>query len=239
MEGGDAAVEAMGDGVLVAMGPGRYVNRAIGVGPDLDDRDLDVIERFYAERGLPPSVQLSSWAGEATLERLTARGYGPRWFRSVFAATLPTKAVAAPVDGVEIVEVDDHNLDEWLDVIAGGNEIHDDPGRMVSDEFSRAAHGATGSIDLLALADGRAVGCGSLQLTSGVAVLGGAATLPGHRGRGVQGALLRHRLRLAATLGCSLVAVTAEPSGASARNVGRVGLPLVDTQVVVTAGGVG
>lgn len=236
------AVEALGDGVLVALGPGRYVNRAIGVGPDLGDGDLDAVERFYAERGLPPSIQLSSWAGEATLDRLTDRGYRPRWFRSVFAVMLPPGVVPSPPvppvppPGVEIAAVDDHRLDEWLDVIAGGNEIHDDQGRLVSDEFARAAHAATGSIDLLALAGGRAVGCGSMQLMDGVAVLGGAATLPGHRGRGVQGALLRHRLRLAATHGCTLAAVTAVPAGASARNVRRVGLPLIDTQVVVTAG---
>jgi len=72
-----------------------------------------------------------------------------------------------------------------------------------------------------------------------VAVPGGAARVPGHRGRGVQGTLLRHRLRLAATLGCTLAAVTAVPSGASARNVRRARPELVDTQVVVTAGGGG
>lgn len=233
----EAAVEPLGDGVLVALGKGRYVNRAIGVGPDLDGGALDVIERFFSARGLPGSVQLTSWASEETLERLSSRGYLPEWFRSVFAMALPGPDVAPPVDGIEIVVVDDRNLDDWLAVLADGNEIATPEGRAVSDEFGRAAHHAAGSTDLLALVDGEAVGCGSLQVASGVGMFGGAATRPSHRGRGVQGALLQHRMRLAADLGCDLVASTALPAGASARNIQRHGLHLVDTQLLMTAAG--
>lgn len=226
-----AGVESLGDGALVALGPGRYVNRAIGVGPDLDLGDLDLIERFFADRGLPASVQLTSWASEATLARLTARGYRPRWFRSVFAAALPIPDASSPV---EIVEVDDRNFDDWLDVLADGNGITTAEDRAISDEFGQAAHSASGSTDLIALVDGHAVGCGSLQVASGVALLGGAATRPAHRGQGVQGALLRRRMELAAERGCDIAASTALPAGASARNLQRHGLALVDTQLVMT-----
>jgi GNAT superfamily N-acetyltransferase len=239
-EGNDAAaVETLGDGVLVALGPGRYVNRAIGVGPDLEDGHLDVIERFFSPRGLRASVQLTSWASDATLERLAARGFRPQWFRSVFAAALPGPDVSSHPDGIEIVDVDDRDLDEWLDVLADGNEVTTAEDRVISDEFGRAAHRMPGAANVLAIADGHAVGCGSLRVASGVGLLGAAATRPGHRGRGVQSALLRHRVRLAAERGCDLVAATALPPGASARNLLRHGLHLIDTQLVVTAGGEG
>ena len=235
-----ARSERLGDGALVSLGPGRYVNRAIGVGPDLDDAELDTMERFFGEGGLPASAQLSSWASEATLDRLSARGYSPRWFRSVFAATLPLAPAPAPNPGpggaVEIVTVRDGDVEQWLDVLAAGNEITTPEARAVSDEHGRAAHGAAGSTDLLAIVDGQAVGCGSLQVASGVGWVGGAATLPSHRGRGVQGALLHHRARVAAEAGCDVIAATALPAGASARNLTRHGLRLVDTQMVVTAG---
>lgn len=230
-----AGVESLGDGVLVALGPGRYVNRAIGVGPELDDSDLDVIEHFFSNRGLRASAQLSSWASDATLDRLSSRGYRPQWFRSVFAAALPHPGVSPGVDSIEIVEVDDSNLEEWLEVLADGNEVTTSEGRAISDEFGLAAHGVVGSADFLAVIDGHAVGCGSLQVTSGVAMLGGAATRPGHRRRGVQSALLRRRVRLATELGCDLVASTALPSGVSARNLLRHGLHLIDTQLNMTA----
>jgi GNAT superfamily N-acetyltransferase len=229
-----AAVEELGDGVLVALGPGRYVNRSIGVGPDLDDHDLTVIERFFTDRGLAPSVQLTSWAGEETLERLTARGYRPQWFRSVFATALPLPDLAAR-DHLEIVEVDERSLQPWLETLVEGNEIAGEGPRAISDEYGLAAHLAVGSTDLLAFANGHPAGCGSLQITSGVGLLGGAATRPPHRGRGIQGALLRHRIRLAAEAGCDLVASTALPAGPSARNLQRHGLRLIDTQLVLTA----
>lgn len=236
------AARPLGDGVLVALGRGRYVNRAIGVGPDLDDADLDAVEGFFASRGLPPSVQLSSWVGEQTLARLSSRGYRPQWFRSVFARALPIPdnppARAHDIDGrdrIGIVAVGDDELDVWLDVLAEGNEVATAEDRVISDEYWRGAHGAAGSADFLAVVDGRAVGCGSLQVVSDVALLGGAATRPAHRGRGVQSALLRHRIRHAAELGCHVVTVTALPAGASARNIQRHGLRLVDTQIVMTA----
>jgi GNAT superfamily N-acetyltransferase len=229
------AVETMGDGALVAMGPGRYVNRAIGVGPDLDDGELDFIERFFSHHGLPASAQLSSWAREATLERLSSRGYRPQWFRSLYAAAHPFPDMPVDLASVEIVKVDDRYLEEWLNVLADGNEVTTPESRAISDEFGRGAHSAVGSTDFLAISDGQAVGCGSLQVASGVAFLGGAATRPGHRGRGVQRALLHHRIALAGQLGCDLVASTALPAGVSARNLERHGLHLIDTQLVVTA----
>jgi len=241
--GNDAAgVEMLGDGALVALGPGRYVNRAVGVGPDLDDGDVEAIERFFSGRGLPGSVELTSWASGATLGRLAARGYRPQWFRSVFAATLPGPGpdVSPRPDGVEVVEVvevDERSLDEWLEIFAEGNEVTSAEERAVSDEFGRAAHRTPGAIDLLATVDGLAVGCGSLRMASGVGLLGGAATRAGHRGLGVQSALLRHRIRLAADVGCDLVAATALPAGVSARNLPRHGLHLIDTQLAMTADG--
>ena len=47
---------------------------------------------------------------------------------------------------------------------------------------------------MIARIDGELVGCGSLQPAEGVAWLGGAATRPEYRRRGVQSALLAHRI---------------------------------------------
>ena len=64
-----------GDGALVAFGPGRYVNRAIGASlDDPDDAGLDELERFYAASGLPPSLEVASWAPASLVQRLAGRG---------------------------------------------------------------------------------------------------------------------------------------------------------------------
>ena len=64
-----------------------------------------------------------------------------------------------------------------------------------------------------------------------VASLGGTATLRGYRRQGVQLALLRARIRLAAEAGCDLVVVTADPGSTSGRNARRAGFHLAYTNV--------
>ncbi|WP_166345720.1 GNAT family N-acetyltransferase [Phytoactinopolyspora limicola] len=56
-----------------------------------------------------------------------------------------------------------------------------------------------------------------------IAVLGGASTLPAHRGQGAQTQLLQHRLRLAREAGCALAVATARPDSVSAANLSKAG----------------
>jgi GNAT superfamily N-acetyltransferase len=72
-----------------------------------------------------------------------------------------------------------------------------------------------------------------MQVVDDVAWLGGAATVPAFRKRGVQAALVAYRLQLATEMGCELAAVSALAGGPSARNIFRLGFPHIHTQVVV------
>jgi GNAT superfamily N-acetyltransferase len=71
--------------------------------------------------------------------------------------------------------------------------------------------------------DGRPLGCASMTIRDRVATTGGMSTLPAERGRGVQAALIRFRLHLAAERGCAIGATTAVTGGASERNLQRHG----------------
>jgi GNAT superfamily N-acetyltransferase len=81
----------------------------------------------------------------------------------------------------------------------------------------------------LALEDDRAIGAGTLFVHDGVGYLGMGATLPEHRKRGAQSALLARRLEVARDLGCSVVVsetgapVEGDPQH-SHRNMLRAGL---------------
>lgn len=221
------------DGALVAMGPGRYVNRAIGVTlAELSGADVDAIEQFFVGRGLAPMIELSSWAPTTTLAVISSRGFDPCWFRSVFALVPAVPAVGHSTD-VRIERVGDDDLGRWLDVFNSGFEADHGAALVANDEIGRASFLAPDSQTFLAHLDGRPVGCGSFQIVGGVAWLGGAATLPEFRRRGVQAALVAHRLRLAAELGCELAAVTALSNGPSARNIVRLGFQHTHTQVLV------
>ena len=220
-------------GALIAMGPGRYVNRAIGVSlAELSAHDLDTIEQFFAERGLSSMIELSSWAPTPTLNAVAQRSYTPAWFRSVFALR-PGSAMGHLRTDVRIEQVGDDNAALWLEVFARGFEAEHGETRVANDEIGEAGRIAPNAHTFLAYLDEEAVGCGSMQVVDGVAWLGGAATVPAFRKRGVQAALVAYRLQLALELGCDLAAVTALSNGPSARNIVRLGFPHTHTQVVV------
>ena len=111
-----------GTGALVALGPGRYVNRAIGVTMD-DPRDgeLGAIERFFATAGVDSAIELASWCSEGLLQRLTARGYPNQWFRDVYVQRADDAAPSAPArGGVTFDVVAPATVQGWQQVLADG-----------------------------------------------------------------------------------------------------------------------
>jgi GNAT superfamily N-acetyltransferase len=223
-------------GMLIALGPGRYINRAVGIGAaEVSPQQLQVAEDYFAVAGVPSMVEVSSWASKALVTTLGDRRYRPLWTRNVFARG-PSRAAtdvgeARSTDVSVVVRVvDDELVGTWKRVLADGNGLVDVADRAVSDEFASARYQVPDSPVLLAFVDGVAVGCGSIEFADGVAWLGGAATLPASRGQGVQTALLRERTRLAHDRGCQVIAASALPNGASARNLSRHGFSLIYTQ---------
>jgi GNAT superfamily N-acetyltransferase len=92
---------------------------------------------------------------------------------------------------------------------------------------------AAGLRHYLALRDGVPAGGASMHVTGGVAQLTGAATLPQHRRRGVQSALLSARLADAAAEGCDLAVVTTQPGSKSQQNVQRNGFDLLYARAIL------
>ena len=234
---GSSTASLFRDGALVANGPGRYVNRALGITVDeLSGSDLAEVRAFYAERNMPSMIQLSPWAPPATLDAIRTLPHRIEWFRSVFVrpASLPAAAAIPDAEIVEIVEVDDDLMTSWLDTLAAANGIDGPDDRSVSDEMACASRARAGTVDLVALVDGQVAGCASMQIDGDIAWLGGAGTRPASRGRGVQSALLRHRISMAAELGLELCAATALPAGTSAHNLIRAGFTHAETQTVIS-----
>lgn len=229
-----AAARAFGEGALVAFGPGRAVNRAVGVSlDDPGDAGLDELESFYAAAGLPPSLEVASWAPAALVERLGRRGYTVSWFRNVYAARLDGAPVPAhPAMNVE--EVTGETTPLWLTLLRAGFEALTPADAARSDEMALAGHAVPGARAYIADLDGEPVGCASMTPEDGIAWLGGAVTVPSGRNRGVRGALVRHRMGVAQALGCELAVVTAMPAGESARNLARLGFTLAYCQAVMT-----
>lgn len=217
-------------GMLVALGAGRYINRAVGFGTaDVSADQLGEAEDYFRDAGVPSMIEVSSWASASLLTVLGDRRYRPSWTRNVYARALDPVA-ADEIAGLEIRVVDDSLLLSWQKVLADGNGLTKDADRAISDEFALARYQVPDSPILLALIDGAVAGCGSIEMIDGVAWVGGAATDPSSRNRGVQAALLRRRVEIAAEHGCDFLAASALPAGVSARNLSRHGFDLAYTQ---------
>jgi GNAT superfamily N-acetyltransferase len=79
--------------------------------------------------------------------------------------------------------------------------------------------------------DGQPGAAGALWIHEGVALFGGAATIPEMRRRGLQGALLQERMRYAAEQGCDLAMMVAEAGSESQRNTERKGFQIAYTRL--------
>ncbi len=225
-----------GGGWLIASGPGRHTNKAVGITDDeLDDAHVDELEEFYEERGLSPSIEIPSWAPSSLVTLLGRRGYTPVEFANVYVRP-PLRAPRLP-RRVELVEVTDADDALWRRVLAVAHGLDDGPARIAGEEHARAMAGLADVTGVIARVDGEVAGYGSVQYDGPIAWLSGSATLPAFRDRGVQSTLVAHRLGLAADRGCEWVTASAAPDTASARNLERFEFRLAYTRLVLSRGG--
>ncbi|MEL6893305.1 MAG: GNAT family N-acetyltransferase, partial [Actinomycetota bacterium] len=203
-------VVPLAGGWLVLSGNGMYVNRALGLGVD-EDLGIDDIEVLVARSralGLSPAVEVTPATTRRSVERLADRGFVHDVDDDVIALfrPIPGAPVQAP-DDVEVRSVRSAaDLALWQSTSALGWGHIDAEARRVSDAFTVAAHAVDGEGMVIAFdrASGEPIGCASVTINRGVATLGGMSTVPEHRGRGVQAALIRHRVDVAVATACDL-----------------------------------
>lgn len=234
----DAFVEEVFGGIAVFAGSGSPVNKVIGIGfADPPDGDrLTAIERRFAARRAPVQAEVSSLADPAWHAVFSQRGYQLAGFEHVLGLDLanPREREGSGCVTVSICSAADSG--SWLDAVATGFQHPDDvPAQAAGQDYPRdviertfeSLSSATGFRRYLAFVDGSVAGGASLRVCDGVAQLCGAATLPQHRRRGVQSALLDARLRDARHAGCDIAVVTTAPGSKSQQNAQRHGFALL------------
>lgn len=244
--GGNVFVAPLAGGAAVHVGFDAPFNKLIGLGlgGPLDDAALTAltaIEREFDARKAPLQIELATLADHSIAHLLTRRGYALASFENVLglqvdaavAAQLGTKQAPA---GIQITTCGEAQADQWTDTVVEGF-AHPDavPGGAPHDSFPREAikqamrdmAKARGFTRYLASHAGAAVGGGAVRICSGIAQLCGSATLPAMRRRGVQSALLVHRLLAAAHAGCDVAVITTQPGSRSQENAQRQGFALL------------
>jgi GNAT superfamily N-acetyltransferase len=208
----------------------------LGLFEELTPAALDAIEKFYLDRAAPIYHEISPFAGIATMDLLCRRNYRPVEISNVLYRQVerPTAELPCPVN-VRVIGSGEIPL--WSDVSARG-WAHEHPELMpFLLELGTIIAARQQSLCFLAESDGQPGAAGVLLLHEGVALLGGAATVPELRRRGLQSALLQERLRYAFEHGCDLAMMVAEAGSNSQRNAERKGFRVAYTRMKWKLGG--
>lgn len=229
-----------GDGVAVFCGNSPF-DKTVGVGFEaFEVTELERFEQAVAARGGRVQVELSTLADPTLASTLTSRGYALCGFENVLGRSVDPDMGAVEDDS--IAEISSAEAALWIATVTTGFlEPDESDGPASHESFARDAIEAVlrdidsvvGYRRFLARIAGDIAGGASMRVHDGIALLTGAATLGTYRRRGVQTALLRVRLAIAARAGCDLAIVTTQPGSRSQQNVMRAGFSLLYSRAIL------
>jgi N-acetylglutamate synthase len=160
---------------------------------------LDLVERFYADRGQPAVVQVSPAELHGRLDReLAGRGYRRQAPTVVLAAPNDGLSAAPPADPGPVVSVTDAVTPGWL---AAWAAIEGRPDAAATGRLVLARIGPPAGFLAATHRDGEVVGVGLVVVERGWAGLFCMATRPEDRRRGVASAVARRAAGWAAGRG--------------------------------------
>lgn len=240
----DVLVMPIAGGVATYTGEDSPLNKVAGLGFDgvVQAEQLQAVEAEFAARATPVQIELSCLADPQVGAMLTQRSYVLQGFENVLGMSLPhDESQSEPSGDIQTRVCADDDFSAWLDTFVTAFASPDTQGVPSHEEFPRDAlcrvitdmAGASGMSQYLAIRHGALAGGASMRVADGVAQLCGAATLPSHRRRGVQSALLRTRLRDAAAAGCDIAILTTLPGSKSQENAQRQGFTLLYTRAIL------
>jgi len=236
---GVASFEVAGGRALCAFA-GSPLNKVLGLGlgVPVEDDDLDAIEAFYDERGIPVQIELCPLAASGLSSRLTKRGYQLQGFENQLVRTLEAGTAREPDLRVSTATLEQDDL--WLRVVATGFAAADGSGAASPapppDVVDRIRHVMGGFVHpdfdrLLVWVGEEPAGAACTYVLDGVLGIAGTSTLPAFRRRGVQQAVVAHAMR-AASGRAELAMATVEPGSISQRNFERFGFQVVYTRAI-------
>jgi len=201
----------------------------LGLFAELNLSTLETIERFFIERGAAVLHEVSPLAGVSALDLLCSRRYRPIEISSVLYRPVETQP-ARHQGNIQVRVTGPEEAELWNKTSAAG-WAHDHPELMdFLLQFGAISSAREGSACFLAEVDGQPGAAGVLCIHGGVALFGGAATVPDLRRRGLQAALLAERMRYAHDFGCDLAMMVTEAASNSQRNAERQGFRIAYTR---------
>jgi GNAT superfamily N-acetyltransferase len=202
----------------------------LGIFEDLSSATLDVIERFFLDRGAQVLHEVSPLAGVAALDLLCSRNYRPVEISNVLYRPVE-KPVAGDYGEIKVRVTGSDEADVWAGTSAKGwTHEHPELQEFLA-ELGEICSARQDTLCFLAELDGKPGAAGALCIHDGIALFAGSATIPELRRRGLQAALLQERMRYAFESGCDLAMMVAEAGSSSQRNAERRGFHIAYTRI--------
>ncbi|WP_108672493.1 GNAT family N-acetyltransferase [Peribacillus acanthi] len=200
-----------------------YYNRIKGFGWAEADKIDEILGDYYA-KGITPCFDLTPTQIDIEVSKaLTTKGYQCAE-QLVFLGIEPTKGYCQ-AGKIEIVQVTEENVLEFLDLISksqGGNGFEQEIVKRKSHYFIEPYFQ-----NFIAYIGREAVGMGSLFIEGDEGYIANDFTFPNNRGKGVQKAILQHRLQVAHQLGLKRVYTDVEFGTISHDNMVKLGFQTV------------
>jgi hypothetical protein len=185
----------------------------------------------YQRHDLAPTVMLSPGAASAELaELLSEHGFRQTDFHPIFVR-LASELTANTSASIEVKRVEDAELDTFAELYMRGWQVEEELGPHLR---SYIAHWPRqrGYELYVALEQQVPIAVAVLFVHGEVCYLADAATVPEHRNRGAQAALIAARVARARALDAHVVLGQADFGSSSQRNMERAGLPVCYTRSV-------
>jgi hypothetical protein len=233
IEGGEALNSAgCGESIQICggyatfAGVGSPLTHAIGLGMNglVRAAEFDRLEEFFRSRGVPVNLDFCPHADFSLIELLGARGY-----RIVECNNVLAGPIAGSSDSrVRITDPAEEPL--WtrtmLQGFFGNREL-----TGVELDLGRQLLNLDCASGWLGVVDSQPVSAGAMNVRGKLALLFADSTLEKFRGLGLHLALIRARLKHAASLGCDLATASTAPGSISQRNYERAGFRVVYTKL--------
>lgn len=204
----------------------------LGVFDKITAAELEQLENFFEAKKAPVYHEVSPLADASLFALLQTRGYEAFEFTSVMYRPISKALSLGPAFDEKLtvrpVREEEHELNAKISA-QGWSEIGEVADFLL--EICAINAQREGVVNFFAEWENEPIATGTLCLGEGVALLGGACTIPSARKRGAQSVLLETRLRYAAEQGYDLAMICAAPGSASQRNAERNGFRIAYTRI--------
>src|SRR5215470_5478840 len=223
-------------GHMMFAGLNSPIGHAAGLGFNgpMTSAELDCLEAFYRSHNAPAQLDLCPLTDPSVLELVSARRYGILELNNVLFRPIDSHDAAESPKGIDIRRSSPAEAGIFSELLTRSFFEKEKPPVDFSDMLAPLFHFPE-CLTFVATADGVpiAAAAGRVIPEHRVFALFGAGTLSDFRGRGIQTALLRARMKAAVEACCEVVVVITQGGTVSERNCVRLGFRIAYSKATV------